>query len=215
MKNSLAKLWGAVLDLGYHLSHSTPRQTAEWLAKSVRLLFYNRIEYIVFTRSLEEPLPEFKSDLPLRFQIADLASFSSVRKAILPAEFRRLKKRLLKGRICLLAYWKDEIAYYGWISDKIDFETDNMELKLSPGDAYLDDAYTLPAFRDMGIGSGGALQRLRYIKEKGYKRSVLIVNSKNLPPQRISKKYGYQEADRLILHRILMKRTWRSQSGKY
>ena len=215
MKNSLNKLGGAVLDLGHYLKNKNPLQTGKWLLKAGRLAFYNRIEYVVYVRSLEEPLPAPKSDLPLRFQVADQDSFESLRDIVPPSEFKRLKKRLMSGRRCLLTFWGDKLAHYSWSSDRIDFETDNLKLKLAPGDSYLDDSYTVPAYRGRGIYTLAHLQQLRSAKEKGFKRCVAIVDIKNSPPHKVLRGYSYQELDRILFRRILTKRTWRSKTGKF
>jgi GNAT superfamily N-acetyltransferase len=214
MKNSLSKLWGAALDLGYYLRHKNPLQAGRWLARAVRLAFYNRIEYIVLTRSLEEPLPNLTFDLPLRFEAADPNSFESLRGVIPPSEYRRLKKRLMRGRICRLVFWNGYLVHYGWLSDKIDFETDNLELRLNPGDTYLDDAFTVPAYRRRGIHTLAHLDRLRWAQKNGFRRSVVIVNAKNAVPRRVMRKLNYQETDRLFLRRFLAKRVWHSETGK-
>jgi len=201
--------------LVYYLRHENLDATGRWLSETLRTFLYHHIEYIVFTRSLEEPLPSLEARVPITYRVAEPDDLSYLRDVVLPSQFEYMSKRLAHGRVCTLALYQDNLTAYGWVTDKVTFEIDNLQLRLGPGDAYVDDIYTLPAYRRQGIGGALHLERLQYLKERGFKRAVLIVRMDNVPALRIDKKLSYQEADRLTFRRILLKRDYRYHNGKF
>jgi ribosomal protein S18 acetylase RimI-like enzyme len=215
MRNTIVKLRLIVQDFIYHLRNKNPGELGRWIFEKLSTLLYCRIEYFVLTRSLEEPLPLLEARLPITYRVAEPGDLSRLRDAILPSELAYFRARLARGRTCLLGFHQDEVAAYGWITDEVVFAIDNLQLRLGPGDAYVDDIYTLPAYRRQGIGSELHLRRLQYLKERGFKRSVLIVRVDNVPALKIDKKLGYEEADRLTFRRILLKRDYHYHKGKF
>lgn len=212
MRNATTRLREGIQDLVYCLRH---KKLGRCLSERLRTFLYCRIEYFVLTRSLEEPLPSLEARVPITYRVAEPDDLSCLRDAVLPSQLAYFRKRLAHGRVCILALYQDNLTAYGWVTDKVTFEIDNLQLQLGPGDAYLDDIYTLPAYRRQGIGGGLHLERLQYLKERGFKRAVLIVRMDNVPALRIGKKLGYQEADRLSFRRILFKRDYRYHNGKF
>ena len=210
-----SKLRGMVQDLAYCLRRRDLATTGRWLGETLRTLFYQRIEYTVFARSLEQPLPSFEACLPIVCRLATADDLSYLRDSVLPSEFERLSRRLAHGRICLLALYQDALAAYMWASEEVDLEIDNLELRLEPGDVYLDDAYTLPAYRRQGIQMGLHIRQLRSWQERRCKRTVAIVAIDNLPSQGLFNKLGYQEVDRLSFRRVLFRREYRYHDGRF
>jgi ribosomal protein S18 acetylase RimI-like enzyme len=215
MRNTITKLWGVIQNLAYHLRHRNFDALGQWLSETLRTCLCHRIEYIVFTRSLEGPLPSFEARLPITYRVAEPDDLSYLRDVILPSELEYFSKRLAHGRICILALYQENLIAYAWASDEVNLEIDNLELRLEPGDVYLDDFYTLPAYRRQGVYSALHLQELRYVQERGFKRAVAIVAVDNIPPQKLMKKIGYQEADRLSFRRILFKRDYHYHNGQF
>jgi len=212
MGNATAKLQRSIQDLVYSLRQN---ELGPWLSEKIRTFLYCRIEYYVLTRSLEEPLPSLEARLPITYRLAGPDDLPYLKDAVLPSEFAYFRKRLEHGRICILGFYEDKLTAYGWLTDEVVFGVDNLKLRLAPGDAYVDDIYTFPAYRRQGIGGALHLRRLEYLKEHGYKRSVLIVRVDNVPALKIDKKLGYQEADRLSFRRILLWRDFHYHKGKF
>jgi RimJ/RimL family protein N-acetyltransferase len=191
------------------------RQTGHWLVGTLLSLPYHHIEYTVFTRSLEEPLPVVELRLPVTMRPAaeaDLARFDGL---VPPSELRHFARRLARGRYCFLALDGEHLAAYCWASTQVEFDIDNLEIGLQPGDAYVDDAYTVPAYRRQGIQTAVHLYRLGYMRDLGCRRAILIVDVNNVASQRLIRKLGYQEADHLTFRRVLWKRTYHYQQGKF
>ena len=155
MRNATTRLREGIQDLVYCLRH---KKLGRWLSERLRTFLSCRIEYFVLTRSLEEPLPSLEARVPITYRVAEPDDLSYLRDAVLPSELAYFRKRLAHGRVCILALYQDNLAAYIWASDEVNFEIDNLELRLEPGDVYWDDAVTLPAYRCQGVYSALHLQ---------------------------------------------------------
>jgi ribosomal protein S18 acetylase RimI-like enzyme len=184
------------------------RQTGRWLVGTIISLPYCRIEYTVFARSLMKPLPTAEPRMPVDLRPAtqtDLARFDGL---VPPSELSHFSRRLANGRFCFLALDGENLAAYCWASTQVEFDIDNLEMRLQPGDAYVDDAYTVPAYRRQRIQTAVHLFRLGYMRDLGCQRAILIVDDKNTASQRLVRKLGYREWDHLTFRRVLWKRTY-------
>jgi len=211
----IVKLQGVVQDLIWHFRHKNLDTIGHWLSETSRIFFYHRIEYFVLTRSLKEPLPSLKARLPIAYHVAEPDDLSCLKDTILPSKLAYFRNRLAHGRICILGFHQNNVAAYGWTTDEVVFNIDNLQLRLGPGDAYVDDIYTLPTYRRQGIGGELHLRCLQYLKERGFKRSVLIVRMDNVPALKIDKKLGYKESDRLSFRRKFFKREYRYHNDRF
>ncbi len=215
MRNTIVKLCLMMQDFIYFLGNKNLAEFGRLTIGKLSTFLYCRIEYLVLTRSLEEPLPLVEARLPITYRVAEPDDLSRLEGAVLPSELAYFRERLAHGRICFLGFYQDDVAAYGWLTDEVVFEIDNLQLRLGLGDAYVDDIYTLPAYRRQGIASTGALRRLQFLKERGFKRSVSIVRLDNAPALKMNKKLGYKEADRLTFRRILLKRDYHYHEDKF
>jgi ribosomal protein S18 acetylase RimI-like enzyme len=207
--NILEKLTLLFHDLRLQAQRDGWRQTGRWLIGTLISVPFCRIEYTVFARSLMEPLPTAEPRMSVSMRPAtqtDLARFDGL---VPPSELRHFARRLAHGRYCFLALDGENLAAYCWASTQIEFDIDNLEMRLRPGDAYVDDAYTVPAYRRQRIQTAVHLFRLGYMRDLGCQRAILIVDEKNTASQRLVRKLGYQEADHLSFQRVLWKRTYR------
>jgi ribosomal protein S18 acetylase RimI-like enzyme len=144
--------------------------------------------------------------------MADLARFEGL---VRPSERHYFRQRLTHGRRCFLALDNNNLAAYCWATTQVEFEIDNLEISLQPGDAYLDDAYTVPAYRRLGIQSALHVYRLRYLLNIGCRRAVLIVRTTNTASQNLVGKLGYHQVDRLSFRRLLWKRSYHYRQRRF
>jgi len=215
MGSVITRLWGTVQDLRYYLCYRGPSAAGKWLWGALRTLFHHRIEYLVLARSVDEPLPSFKARLPITCRVAEPDGLSCLQEVVLPSEFERLSRRLAHGRVCHLALHRDNLAACGWTTGEVDRRIDNLELHLGPGDAYIDDLYTLPAWRRQGIQAALHTLQLKYLQEQKVKRAVAIVAVDNIPSLGMFHKFGYREVDRLSFRRVLFWREYRYHNGRF
>ena len=191
------------------------RQAGQWLAQAVMSLPYSHVEYIVFTRSLLEPLPVAEPHLSVTLRLATETDLVHFRGLVSPSRLHHFKRRLAHGRYCFIALDGEHLAAYCWATTQVDFDVDNLKMSLQPGDAYLNHDYTIPTYRRQGIQTAVHLYRLEYVRHLGCQRAVLIVEDENRASQRLVRKLGYQEADCLSFRRVFWKRIYHYRSGGF
>jgi ribosomal protein S18 acetylase RimI-like enzyme len=215
MTSAWERIKSLILDLRERVRRDDWRQTGRWLAETLVSLLYCHIEYTVFARSLLKPLPVIAPRLPVTLCLATGADLVRFRGLVPPSELRHFARRLAHGRHCFLARDGESLAAYCWATTQVAFGWDNLEMRLQPGDAYVDDAFTIPAFRRQGIQTALHLYRLAYMRGLGCQRAVLIVRQDNIASQGLIRKLGYQEVDYLSFRRILWRRTFHYRLGKF
>jgi ribosomal protein S18 acetylase RimI-like enzyme len=213
--NTWRKLSYLISDLLKHLQDDGWREAGRWIAATLVSLPYDHIEYTVFTRSLTEPLPSIEPCIPVAQRLATEADLVRFQRLIPSWELHRFSYRLAHGRYCFLALDGENLAAYCWATTQVEFDVDNLEMQLQPGDAYLDDAFTVPAYRRQRIQISVHLYRLKYMRDLGCQRAILIVGEHNAASQQLVRKLGYQEADHLTFRRILWKRAYHYHQGKF
>ena len=215
MNGNLIKVWGLAQDVAHCLSHGDIQDPDQSLIGRLRHLLYNRIEWIVLVRSLEEPLPSIEPRLAVGYSMAAASGLSRLREISFPSRLSHFRTRLWHGRTCVLAMHQGRVAAYCWATDELSFEIDNLELRLRPGDAYIDDLYTAPEFRGQRIGMATHRWLLNHLQERGFKRAVTVVREHNTPALKIHEKLGFVEADHLTFRRMLLKRDYHYAKGSF
>jgi len=215
VESTWGKLAALISDLGERARGGDWRQTGGWLVGTLVSLPYRGIEYTVFARSLLGPLPRAKPRQPVTLRLAEETDLDRFRGLVLPSEWHHFRRRLAHGRHCFLALDSDRLAAYCWATSQVEFAVDNIEVPLQPGDAYVDDAFTVPAYRRQGIQTAVHLYRLTYLKDLGCQRAILIVENDNVASQRLVRKLGYREVARLSFRRVLWRRTYDYQPRRF
>jgi ribosomal protein S18 acetylase RimI-like enzyme len=215
MHNTLIKLKGVKLDLISLMQQRDWKAAIQTLTTPIRIGIYNRIEYYVYIRSLEEPLASVQVNLPITFREATVDDLASLQDFVLPSVLLGFINRLIHGRICTFAFYHSNVAAYAWATHEIEFAIDNVELKLRPNEVYIDDLYTFPVYRHLGIQTALHIHQLQNLREHGVKTSVAIVATDNISSIKLFKKMGYIEADRLSFRRIFLKRFYFYPYGRF
>jgi ribosomal protein S18 acetylase RimI-like enzyme len=206
--NGLAKLKGLIEDLGAWTRQAGWKGAVPWALRVLLSLPYCHTEYTVFVRSLHQPLPDVEPRLAVALRPAAEVDLERFRGLVPPSQLDYFRQRLAHGRHCFLALDGEHLAAYCWATERVEQDTDNLELHLQPGDVYGDDAYTVPAYRRQGIQSALLVYRLDYMRNLGYQRLVAIVAVDNKPSQGMVRKLGYREAGHLSFRRILWHRSY-------
>ncbi len=167
---------------------------------------YRRIEFIVFARSLDQPIPEVQPLVPVTIRLATLEDIPRFEKIVLPSAVRRFVNRIAHNRLCFVALHHTDIVAYCWATPEVRPDVDNISLDLEPHDIYFDDAYTVPAYRRRKLQTAVHLYRMRYVKQMGFRRAVLIVDIHNHASLALVQKLGYREIGKVTFVRILGKR---------
>lgn len=208
MNSTLRKILGLVRDLSDHTKNHRWRESARCLVDVVLSLPYRSIEYVVFTRPLGEGLSSLEPDLPVTLRTATEADLPRFQGLVPPSELYHFANRLAKGRHCFLALDGERLVAYCWATGHVEFDVDNVDIALQPGDAYFDDSYTVPAYRNQRIQAALRLYSHRYMKELGYQRVIAIVPEDNTAAKALACKLGDQQIGHLSFRRILWRRTF-------
>jgi GNAT superfamily N-acetyltransferase len=86
-----------------------------------------------------------------------------------------------RGRTCLVAWRGERPVGYTWCSERIELEVESYPLPLPPDAVYLWGLYVPSAERSGGIGTALASARLRWARERGYRRAWRVIATRNVP----------------------------------
>ena len=119
-------------------------------------------------------------------------------------------RRLAAGKRAYIARVAGELAAYGWVSFNEEFVGElNLRLHLLPGEAYIWDCVTMPAYRRNGLYS--ALLRFIAVQlhQEGLRRVWIGANLDNQPSQRGIAHAGFHHVADLLIERVrTMRLAW-------
>ncbi len=195
-------------DLSTEFQRSGFLGACRWLVAYSLTIPYEHIVFNVFIRSLEIPLPVIMPRLPITMRLATEADLPRLQKLVLPSEYQHFRNRLNHGRFCFLAFPKEnptELVSYCWATTKIEPDTDDLRFDLPPNTGYIDDAFTVPAYRRQKIQSALHIFRLQHLKSLGCKQAVVIIDVKNIASQAVIRKLEYNLVGQATYQRVLKK----------
>jgi len=151
--------------------------------------FYRRM--ILFVYPLDKEIPVLRSRLSVNFTILterDLDAYHRFR----PDQSRKeIRTRLDSGDRCFVCWYEDRIVDAGWVATgRVYIPYLRQHLVLGPKDIYNYDAYTLPAYRGLGIYMARNSYVARYNQKEGYSRSIAMVAVENRAPRVILQRSG-------------------------
>ena len=116
-------------------------------------------------------------------------------------------KRLDAGRECYAAWVGEVIAAYGWLSFDEEFVSEfNLQIRLMPGEAYIWNCATLPAYSGRRLYSGLLAYMVAELRGRPVHRVWICTDQLNAASQRGIARAGFQHAADLILSRVLAMR---------
>jgi ribosomal protein S18 acetylase RimI-like enzyme len=146
------------------------------------------------------------------------ASFSLVRKESIPElavamgadTSAEIKKRFEAGRRCYVAMVESKIAAYGWVSFDEEFIGElNLLLKLFPGEAYIWNCATLPAFQGVHLYSALLTYILEDLSREKFHRVWIGADLENVASQRGIARAGFRYIADLVVARVLaLRQVW-------
>ena len=119
-------------------------------------------------------------------------------------------RRFAAGRRCYAAWVGGEIATYGWVSFGEEHVGElNLRLHLLPGEAYIWDCATLPAFRRNHLYSALLVYIAGELRLEGFCRAWIGADMENETSQRGMARAGFQHVADLLIGRVLaMRQAW-------
>ena len=119
-------------------------------------------------------------------------------------------RRLESGRQCYAAWAGEQAVAYGWVS----FESEeigelNLRIRLLPGEAYIWDCATLPAFREKGLYSALLSHILGELRAQDLCRAWIGADYDNIASQKGMARAGFQHVADLVIQRVLaIRQVW-------
>jgi hypothetical protein len=121
-----------------------------------------------------------------------------------------INNRLESGRQCYAAWVDGQAAAYGWVSFVEEGIGElNLRINLLPGEAYIWDCATLPAFREKLLYSALLIYILGQLRAQNLCRAWIGADYDNLPSQKGMMRAGFQHVADLVIQRVLaMRQVW-------
>ena len=98
-----------------------------------------------------------------------------------------------RGRHCYIAHVAGILAAYGWVSfDEQEIGELGLRLRLMPGEAYIWDCATLPAYRGQRLYPALLGWMVRHLQSEGLRRLWIGADSDNVASQKGMARAGFQ-----------------------
>jgi GNAT superfamily N-acetyltransferase len=159
--------------------------------REVRVRTFDRISRrglaLLLEHALEDvphlPLPDGVRIAP--FDGSDWSPFLALTTA---ARLERFRKRIARGRECLVAWRGDRPVGFTWISTKMERDIETYALPLPTDTTYHWDLYVASEERGNGLGTALAFARLHHSRGKAFRAGWRLIDVDNLASQRTAQK---------------------------
>lgn len=170
----------------------------------------------IWTLDLEQPPPVVSPLLPVSFQrlgqasLPAIAGMSGRNGSAREDRVREMRLRLETGKRCYAAWVEGKPAAYGWVSFNEEFVGEmSLHLRLLPGEAYIWDCFTLPAFRGRRMYSALLAYILGELRSEKYSRAWIGADLDNTASQRGIARAGFLHVADLVVERThAMRMVW-------
>jgi RimJ/RimL family protein N-acetyltransferase len=135
-----------------------------------------------------------RPDLPLRLEALNENAVDAL-VALRPSLYSntQISERLREGHLAFLGRIDGAIVHARWIFvGSVHLPYLGHRLVLGPGEGYLDEVFTVPAWRHRGVEFAAAVAMHAVLHTSGFRRILCSIASWNRPPQRVAEKLGYE-----------------------
>ena len=164
----------------------------------------------IWTLSLDEPVPVVRTSFPAVFSRVDLQSAPELALAMGVDVLAEVVLRFETGRHCYVARVDGRIAAYGWVSFDEEFIGElNLRLRLLPGEAYIWNCATLPAYRQNYLYSALLVYIVCELSKEQLSRIWIGADIDNTTSQRGIARAGFMYvADLFVTWTSTLQRMW-------
>lgn len=164
----------------------------------------------IWALDLDTPIPPLAARIPAAFRRLESGSLPALSTDLNGSAAAEFGRRLAAGKRSYTARLSGELAAYGWVSFNEEFVGElNLRLHLLPGEAYIWDCVTLPAFRRNGLYSALLSYIVAQLQQEGLRRVWIGADLDNLPSQRGIARAGFcHVADLLIERALAIRQAW-------
>lgn len=183
------------------------RRSFETFWMRVRTTFHRRM--ILMVRPLSEPIaePSPRGEFVFREMTPET---KKVYLHMVPNRRDVVDDRLGSGARCFLAWDGNQLAHGYWMSgNRVRIDYMECDLHLEPGDVYMYDQYSPPAYRGRGLAQAMGLYVMRVARDEGYERAWCLPAVENRAGTRAVEAIGYRTA--AVLHYLrlwVFRRYW-------
>jgi GNAT superfamily N-acetyltransferase len=150
---------------------------------------YVQIRSTLYRADLADPLPDFELSVPVEVHVASHHEMKGLGRARFPddrllaaTKAREFVERLTAGDTCLVASVKGQPVSYVWVtySDWWDPELD-FTIVVPEGQCLGYEAYTIPAFRRLGLRQLLQIEERRLGRDRGKSALLFELHGKDAP----------------------------------
>ncbi len=154
--------------------------------------------------------PDVTALLPARFCRLEPDSARDLTAVIGSPSMDEIRRRFEAGARCYAAWVGSDLAAYGWVSFEEEYVGEfNLWVRLVPGEAYIWDCFTLPAFRQRGLYSALLAHILAELEHDNECRVWIGADMDNVASQRGIARAGFRPIADMVLARVFaMRLVW-------
>jgi ribosomal protein S18 acetylase RimI-like enzyme len=164
----------------------------------------------IWMLNLDEPVRLIQPLMKATFRRIDSDLALAFVAATGPDIAAALLTRFETGRRCYTAWVRDQLVSYGWVSfDEEHIGELHLRIRLLPGEVYIWDCATIPAFRRNHIYSALLSYTLAELRAEGFCRAWIGADMDNQPSQRGIERAGFHHVADLVMARVLtLRQVW-------
>ena len=154
--------------------------------------------------NLDEPTPVITPLVPTMFRRVGTEFISELASIMGADSSAEILKRFESGRRCYTAWVEGKLAAYGWVSPQEEFIGElNLRIRLVPGEVYIWNCFTVPAFRQHGLYSALLTYIITELRVEQLCRAWIGADLDNIASQRGIARAGFHYIADLVIERVL------------
>jgi GNAT superfamily N-acetyltransferase len=164
----------------------------------------------IWMLNLDEPVPPVVPLIPATFRRVGPDLAPVLASAVSDLSLEGLLKRFETGRRCYAAWVENQIVAYGWVSLNDEYIGElNIKIRLLPGEVYIWDCATIPAFRRNHLYGALLNYIIAELHAEGFCRAWIGADMDNKPSQQGIARAGFHHIGDLVLARVLaLRQVW-------
>lgn len=164
----------------------------------------------IWVLDLNGPLPTVTPDVAADFRRAGPDNLPALAAAYEGNTTAVLSRRFERGLSCYTTWVEGILAAYGWVSFEEEYVGElNLRIRLAPGEAYIWDCATLPAFRKNHLYSGLLTYIVKDLRKTDLRLVWIGADLDNLASQRGIARAGFKGvADLVEAQESSMRQIW-------
>ena len=152
---------------------------------------YRRVLWL--KRSLEEPIPEIKSPLPVTVGLLKKTEVEEYMKFHSELQPSCIVSWLDAGHQCFVARFNEQMISTTWATThQISSSYLAREIPLRPGEVYLLYSFTSPDFRGLSVSPIIKVAMMQHFRDTGYRQMICWVLPENNPSLKMLDKIGFR-----------------------